>query len=42
MASIDKSKGILVHLHEISQLALPRQLISDVAAINWAQGRNFK
>jgi hypothetical protein len=37
-----ENRGILVHSYELSQLELPRQLISDVAVINWVKGRNFK
>jgi len=34
--------GILVRSHEISQLELSRQVISDVAVIEWGEGQNFK
>jgi len=38
----ERLEGILVHSHEIRESELPRQLISDVAVINWVERRNFK
>ena len=38
----DESRGIFVLSHACESISLPPNQISDVAVINWSEGRNFK